>query len=171
MHLFIANATRQNFHFVYRVPESNKLREQTIPIGGQVRIAGDLNQHEIEAIIGQHRKYGLVPVQEVDRTKAFVGLCYSIDKLISVDKLGRAMSHNNDVLVARGKEIRQHAAVASNNALEASLAETQLPEQLRSMDMEIIEENHDDRDETKPVAEGIRVSREGEAPTRRRRKS
>lgn len=120
MKMYVANCTQQEQSFVYRVPEYPAPRQQLIRIGTQVQISGDLTQTEIDAIISQHRKYGLVEASDIDRTKPFVGLCYSIDKPVRETAIRGAIAHNRDVLAKRGEETRKEAAIAVANAIEES---------------------------------------------------
>jgi hypothetical protein len=154
--LIIANCSQQVVDFIYRLPEANSNRTQRIEIGGQTQIAGDLNGQDVDAIISQHRKYGLVSVDEIDRTKPFIGLCYAIDKKISVEKVRRALEHNSEVLVQRGKDIRQESAVAVNNALEESAPN------LKALELSVIEEPNKNGTPTQ-ISEGVRVTRHEES--------
>lgn len=160
MQLYIGNATRQIVEFVYRLPETPGARNQSVPIGGQVRVSGDLSRVQIDAIIDQHAKYGLVHVDAIDRTKPFIGLCYSVDRPISSDKLGRAMNHNMEVLTNLGKQFRQEAAVAENNRIEQHIAEEKMPINLKDFEVSIVEESRKDSPAPQ-FAEGIRVSKGG----------
>lgn len=121
--MFVANLTAQNQVFAFRLPESNKAFHQEIPIGGQIPVAGrngrpELSTADVEAIIRQHAKYGLIDVAEIDRTKAFAGMCFSLDKPVNVSKIRYAIEHNHFVLVERGKEIREAAAVGISQKIE-----------------------------------------------------
>jgi len=118
MKMYIANCTPQVQDFHYRLPENAKLLKQTIPLGQQIQIPGDLTQFDIDAIIEQHSRYGMVRVGEIDRTKAFIGVCYDIDRKVDMDRVRNAIEHNYEVLEERGKIIRQEAAVAVNNSIE-----------------------------------------------------
>jgi hypothetical protein len=158
--LFVGNATKQKYEFAYRVPEQTGLRVQPVPIGQQVQVTGDLSTVEIDAILEQHRVYGIVNVADINRSKAFAGICYSIDKPISVSKLMEAIDHNTQALVERGREMRKELAIANNEMLEGALSEAGRPERLRNFEMSVVEENHDERDETDPIAEGVRVQRQ-----------
>src|SRR6516164_2926384 len=95
--LYIGNVSKQVQQFSYRSPERPGVIVQTIPIGGQIRVSPngqhiDLNPIEIDAILAQHRAYGIVDVDDIDTKQSpFSGVCYSIGKPISVDKLRRAM--------------------------------------------------------------------------------
>lgn len=160
--LFIANVTKQLVQFAYRVPERQGVVVQPIPIGGQIKVTplggkDDLSTPEIDAIIDQHRKYGLIPVEEVDSSKVpFCGMCYSVGKPITVDRLHKAMKRNEDALEEQGKVIRQEAAVAVNNQIEGTIGEN-----LRQLEMSITEEEPRggySEDHT-PLGEGVRVIR------------
>jgi hypothetical protein len=172
MRLYVANATKQNVDFLYRVPERQSWLQQRIPIGGQVQVTGELSRDVIDYIIQQHVKYGIVSADEVDRTREFTGLCYSVDKPVQMAKIEKLIRHNTDELVKLGKQIRQESAVASSVSLEGEIDQSGRNEVLRNFEASIVEENHDDRDEGPAIAEGIRVNRSGEAApkTARRRR-
>ncbi len=161
MKMFVANSTKQTVDFLYRVPEAAGLRSQSIPIGGQVQISGDLTREAIDYIINQHAKYGMVEAAEVSRVRDFSGLCYSIDKPVQPVKIEDLIRHNTGKLVEMGKKIRQEAAISANNSLEAGMDEAGGPAApgVNKFEMSVVEENHDDRDEMPAIAEGIRISR------------
>jgi hypothetical protein len=164
MMLFIGNATKQKFVFAYRVPEVAGVRQQEIQVGGQVMISGNLSSTDIDAILDQHRPYGLVASSEIDRTKTFAGLCYSIGQPITAAKLGLVIQRNTEVLVQRGQEMRKQAAVMIQGRIENDLAERQGMEgtNLRQLDMSVVEEEPKGGYTTDaPIAEGIRVKRDG----------
>lgn len=172
MKMYIANATKQKFDFMYRLPETTGLRVQNIPIGGQIQITGELLPIQVDAIIEQHAKYGMVSVDEVDRSKSFTGLCYSIDKPIPVSKIMTAVRLNTDVLQERGRQIRQEAAIAENNRIEQSMRENDIPGELKALNVSVQEEK--ERPDGEQVSEGIRVTRsdpqnEQPKPKQRRR--
>jgi hypothetical protein len=164
--LFVGNASKQNVDFIYTVRDlSGQLhrRTQNIGVGEQIQISGDLEQSQIDMIIQHHAPYGFAAVTEVDYVKDYTMLCYSIGKPVPVDKLRELMINNTTVLHLRGKEIRKESAIAGNEQLEATLAEAGRPERLNQLETSIVEENHDERDETPAVAEGFRVIR-GDGP-------
>ena len=107
-------------------------------------------------------------MSEIDRTKDFSGICYDVDRPVQVEKLRRAMAKKTEVLVERGREIRKMAAIANNNALEASLEESGRPEGLRELSMEIVEENPTEASEN-PINEGIAVVADGVVPQKGKR--
>ena len=159
--LYIGNATKQIHQFAYRALERPGIVMQTIPMGGQIRIAPsgnryDLTIQEIDYILDQHKQYGLVSTEDIDKMGPFSGLCYSIGKPLSADKLRRAMQKRDDNLIEYGKKLRQEAALAVNSQIEE-----QIGGPLRNLEMSFMEEEpkggySDDFDH---VAEGVRVTR------------
>jgi hypothetical protein len=158
MRVFVGNATKQILKFSYRAPGKG-VRTQDVPIGGQVILSGDLTPEEVECALSQNAKYGLIDVKEIDRSKAFIGMCYSLDRPISLSYLQRALDQNHNVLVERGKEIRTNAAIAVNQGLETELAESGLG-RVANLEMSVIEEDSPKRpvDAGPMISEGVRVS-------------
>lgn len=171
--LYIGNVSKQIFQFCYRSPDRPGVITQTIPIGGQIRISPngvhvDLSPPEIDAIIDQHRAYGIVAIEDVDRLRGpFDGICYSVGKQISVEKLRRAMVKKEEALKAFGQKMRQEAALAVNSQIEE-----QIGAPLRQLEMSFQEEEPKGgyADEVDHMAEGVRVTREAAASGGRRRK-
>jgi hypothetical protein len=154
--------------FAYRTPERTGIVTQTIPIGGQIRVApngvnADLSPPEIDAIIDQHKMYGIVSVDDLsgNRDSPFNGLIYSVGKPISAEKLRRGMQKKDDALKAFGQRVRQEAALAVNSQIEE-----QIGAPLRQLEMSFAEEEPrggyaEDLDH---AAEGIRVTRSQNGP-------
>lgn len=163
MKMYVANLTQQAWDFGYRLPEQPGVRKQRIEMGSQVRIAGELSQRDIDAIVEQYGKYGLIRVDEIDRTKAFAGVCYSIDKTVPIDKIRRGIEHNNEILVERGKEQRKEAAVATNAQIESQLPTENGAPALQALEVTIEEDKSGDFGKNakhEEVAEGFVVSRD-----------
>ena len=176
MKLYIANCTQQVHDFVYRMLESGALRQQKIEAGGQIAIAGDLTSPEVDYIIEQHRRYGLVRVDEIDQTKPFIGLCFQTDRPIAVDKIRRALIHNREVLEDRGRQLRKEAAIAQHNRLQDQTVDgsgAPIGPPLTALEMSVVEEKAGQLEDHTPIAEGLRVTTKegpgGEPPTGRRR--
>jgi hypothetical protein len=137
--LFVANCTKQNLKFYYRLPENKSLKEQMIPIGTQASIHGPhLTMQDIDSIIKQHEPYGMKRSDELDRARDFVGMCYSVDRPCDVRHIENGMRINQNVLDERGKALRTAAAVAQHNAIEQQLERQGLGD-LKSFKMEIEE--------------------------------
>ena len=107
MKLFIANGTKQVQVFMYWVAEAKSPRTQTIPVGAQIQITGDLSQPEIDSIIAQHVKYGLTAAEEVERSRSYSSLIYSVDRPVKTGLIERALAFNHNVLLLRGKKVRE----------------------------------------------------------------
>lgn len=141
MELYIANTTKKSQVFQYRLPEDQRPHplSMTLRPGSQAKLPkGNLSQPDIDAIVGAHEPYGLIPVSEVNRTKPFIGMCYSIDKPIPLEAIQNGIAHNDEVLVKQGEEIRQLAAIAVNNAIEEQTGGT-----VNALEMSFVEENPD----------------------------
>lgn len=164
MDLYIGNATRQTFQFAYRIPESTSLRTQPIAPGTQEKISGDLSPEQVEAIIAQHAKYGLIKESDIDRAKAFHGTCYSIGKRITNTNLAYLMNRNMSHLVVQGEQIRKANAIAQNTNFERALTESGRPERVATLDLTVQQENHDPANDVPQFSVGTLVTRDGDAP-------
>ena len=161
--LYIGNVSKQIQHFAYRSPERPGVITQVIPIGSQIRVSPngqhvDLSTPEIESIINQHRTYGLIDVNDIDNKQSpFNGLCYSVGKPITPEKLRRAMQRKEEALKTFGQKIRQEAALAVNSQIEE-----QIGAPLRNLEMSFEEEEPRGGyvDELEHISEGIRVTRD-----------
>jgi len=160
--LYVGNVSKQIQMFAYRTPERQGVVTQTIPIGGQIRVSPngyntDLATPEIEAILNQHKTYGLLSLEELDsKSSPFSGLVYSIGKAIPVDKLHKGMKRKEEDLNKFGQKLRQEAALAVNSQIEE-----QIGAPLRELEMSFQEEEprggySEDLDH---LAEGVRVTR------------
>lgn len=162
--LYVANASKQKHDFIYRIPEETSVRRQQIPAGGQITVYQPNTSLDIlRAIVDQHLKYGLVDVADIDRRKPFVGVCYSFDKPIKVDKIMQADEHNAGVLQEASLEARKLSAAALHNAINQA---TGGAAQIESLELEVVEQNGP----TEPgLNERVMVTRDGdEAPPPRR---
>jgi hypothetical protein len=160
--LYIGNVSKQIQMFAYRIPERQGVITQVIPIGAQIRVSPngyitDLSTPEIDAILNQHKAYGLVSVDELDsKTSPFSGLVYSIGKPLTADRMYKAMKRKEEELNKFGQKIRQEAALAVNSQIEEHIGRP-----LRELEMSFEEEEprggyNEDLDH---LAEGVRVTR------------
>lgn len=179
MQLFIANTTQQFNDFIYTIPERNGNVTQRIAPGGQIRIVvknGDLNQHDIDAILNQHRPFGLIEVSEVGKARGHHPLVASVDKPVHITKVQDQFRRNRSVLVDRGKEMRTAAAVALDAHIEEAMTMNGSGEVLRELRFDVEEikgaqvlDSASRRDgsgmeqalaETPPIGEGVVVTKD-----------
>lgn len=160
--LYVGNTTRQIYDFQYRTSRGQPVRRQQIQPGSQLKIAGDLAQREVEYIISQHTKYGLVAESEIDQTRAFHGTCYATGKPISAVRLMYLMETNLDVLVKRGEEIRKANAVGHSNIINQVMRETEQPD-LPVLELTVQQERRDPENSVPQMAEGLLVSADADA--------
>lgn len=160
-HLYVANLTKQHQDFIYLIPERKTPLVQTIRIGGQERIYDDAPTEVLNAIVAQHERYGLIPVEKIDQARQFTGLCYSIGKPINIEKIRRGVENNDSAMDAMGEKMRREVAVvASQKAEEAG--------NVLSFETEVVVEKR--RGESGALAsEKIEVIPEGASPRRSRR--
>jgi hypothetical protein len=147
--MFVANCTQQAHLFLYRLPESSGIRSQHILPGAQIQISGDLTTPQIESIVRQHAKYGMVHVGDIERTRPFTSLCWQLDKPVNVNAIMKGLDHNHRILDARGQQFRKVAAVVA-----ASKAAELAPAPVPTYDVSVVEET-----EGQPqISEGYRVT-------------
>lgn len=119
MKLYIANTTKQRHIFTFRTLETGRLRQIPIAHGAQMLVL-DGSTDEVEAVIQHHQIYGLVDAKNIDQSKKFVGLCYSIDKAVPAKIIEKAL-HDNDEHLTRNAHGRRQASVAAmDSALRQS---------------------------------------------------
>ena len=159
--MYVVNCTQQVQDFVYRLPEFSGVRSQQIAIGGYVQLSGELNQPQIDAVVKQHSRYGMVAEEEVSRTKTFIGLYFTVDRLPKLAKIYDAISHNVDVMMERGKKTREEAAVFTSSAIENNVPAGSLKE----LEMSVVQEKREGREVSDPeLAEGFRITRDHQGP-------
>lgn len=117
--LYVANTSKQHHQFVFRMPEVNGVSKADIPIGAQV-IVGERNMslEQINAIVDQHKPYGLTHVSELPRRKKFIGLCYSIDKPVTFDSIAETIERNDGALNERAEERREETVASIAQELQ-----------------------------------------------------
>jgi hypothetical protein len=127
--LYVANLTSQEHNFHYRMPAeegwSRRVQVQTIAPGGQQQIHAEAPIQVIEAIIDQHRQYGLIEASEVHKYKGFVGICFSIDKPMDMDLLHLGVDHNQGALFDEAARNRARWARDVDRIFEDTLIEAQ----------------------------------------------
>jgi hypothetical protein len=156
MQMYVANGTHQNVDFQYRLPEFKNYRRQMIPIGGQIRISGDLSIEQIDIIAKFHMKYGMIRVTEIDQFKGYyIPYMFSVDKPIPAEKIIELVVNNREVNKKTGERLRAEAAIAVNAQIEENAGE-----KLTALEMEITEVQRKDRDQE--IAEKITITRSKE---------
>ncbi|HDT0657935.1 TPA: hypothetical protein QIB60_000536 [Enterobacter cloacae subsp. dissolvens] len=114
MKLFIANCSSQPHMFNYKLPEKHQ------PFGVKIR-AGSQHMLEntadvINHIIKQHEPYGFQRSAKVD--KNFSGICYSIDKPVTVGRIEENHEQKVENLDDMSQKILEANAVSLNNTVD-----------------------------------------------------
>lgn len=166
--LHIANCNQQVHQFTYWLPEAPRSFVQEIPIGGQIVVGGrDLPRQAIDAILQEHEKYGLVSVADAYKRKAFDGLVYSVDRPVPLSDILSLHDRRKGVLYDRGKQMRQDAAIATNEAIQDAMVRDQVPSRLNQLEMSVEEVERDQNDTSAEISEGVRVVPDEQTVTRR----
>lgn len=139
--MFVANCTRQVQAFLYRLPENNQPRSQMIAIGGQTQISGDLSTPDIESIIQQYEKYGLVSLVEVKKHDGFAPFVYSLDKPVPPEIISMMVERDTEELQERGREQRKNAAIVMASQIGKQARESGLDLDLEEIRVDVTEDN------------------------------
>lgn len=110
--IYVANATKQLFRFMHRVPETGKVLMIDIPSGSQVPVGQGYNPQQMEAVINHLERFGGRSVSDSRiNPDDFDGVLYSAGKPVTSDKI--ASSH--EILVE--KQEKRAATEATRSAL------------------------------------------------------
>jgi hypothetical protein len=113
MDLYVANSTRQDVVFHFRLPEKAKMYRLTLSSGRQDMIK-DMSQNDVEAIVKHLERYGAVKRSGVrGKLKEFVGYIYSLDKPINEDEFHYGSEEVIDAAQNRSVVEATKAAMAS----------------------------------------------------------
>jgi hypothetical protein len=155
--IWIANATRGRWDFVYRLPNGRKSILHPIEVGQQIRITGDTTVADAQAIMTQYAPYGMRDVSEIERANEFIGLVMSRGKPVDRELyIKRVMELNHGILEERGKAIRLAAGIAISKQIEENTGNT-----LNSLEISIVEDERTNG--TAPTfAENITISRQAD---------
>jgi hypothetical protein len=118
--MYVANATKHNYIFLYRASGRGTPTAQEIPIGTQIKVSGDLTPDDIEGIILQHERYGFMEVNRFN-SPLFGGIIYCVGTPIPEAKLKKAILKYQEILDEKGKVIRKEGAIAVSNVIEKEI--------------------------------------------------
>jgi len=158
MDLFIGNTSIQAHQFLYRLPEREKIREILVPSGQQVRLSVE-TEAMAHAIVEQHREFGLVSVDEVEKHPLFSGLIYSFKDPISEEAMNVGFSRRNDLLSDRGLQIRRAAAVTAAKSIEGAAERDGL--RSSNVEVELVEQQKGPADNDPKLNQTIVVGEPG----------
>lgn len=140
MRLYVANLTlhRQDIHYRLdfvddkgpsRRGAAPPPRKQSIEKGRQVCIGGDLHISQVEDIVSQLSRYGMIGEADLPqlRGKRYVPYVYNLDKHVSVAAMRAVAAHNKGVKLDEGADRREKAALAANEALVSKIMDEEPP--------------------------------------------
>lgn len=188
--LYVANCTRQNQEFHYRLdfnsPDAPNVKvgpnakRMAIPPGRQAMVGGeDMFPNQVAMIVRQLEHYGARDVSDISRLDSVAPYVFSKDKMVSAAQIRAVMASNREMSVRRGKALRRKAAMAVNETVQRTVAEQLAQQGLDTTDEAKIEVEFEQLDkpedqEERSLGEGYRLDRAaGGQPeggrTRRRR--
>jgi hypothetical protein len=145
------------------LPENIRPFSHEIKAGKQIEIPGDPDQ--LRHIIDQHSIYGLQPADKIG--KGFGGMCYRLDKPISVEAIHSGFSQTEQDAIDQALEARKNTAAAADQMI-ANRAQEMGIRQKSGLELEIIEEKKNAGDNDQKFTQTIEVVREGTEPIRGR---
>lgn len=176
MKIFVANCTRQNHEFHYRVdfndPKAPNVKvsagakRMAIPPGRQTVVGGpDLFADTASVIVHQLERFGARDVSDIARLDRVVPFIFSKDKPVSAAQIRAVMGSNRELMVRRGRVMRQKAAMAVNETVQRTVAEQLAQQGLDTTDEAKIEVEFEQLDkpedqEERSLGEGYRLNRE-----------
>jgi hypothetical protein len=143
MKLFIANCSHQIQLFSCRVPEERKPRSQPIFLGRQIQLSGELTMDQIEAVIGQHTKYGGIVVTVAHTYRGYAPIVFSIGKPVPAKTMNARIEMNRNVLQQRGQQFRTEAAIAASTYIKNQILRQEDDDPAnwpKAIEMEMVEE-------------------------------
>ena len=86
MHVYIANCTRQNWTYYYRLPEMHQNAHISIPSGNQERLGDRMSPNQFNALLEDLQRWGVKDFKDLKgKVEDFSGLLFSVDKPIKED--------------------------------------------------------------------------------------
>ena len=121
MRMYLANTTKQDHRFTYRLPGASAPHQRTIPAGRQIEL--DLVKAEhVSEIVKQHERYNMQETAKLSRRKGFVGLCWSTEP-IDIDEMLTTYEINDKALNEDAQDRRELAAAAMSRQMQKDIAE------------------------------------------------
>ena len=163
MKLYVANCSKQEFHFTYALPEKVRPFMHNIRAGGQVEIYCETSA-DAQIIVDQHGPYGMKSIKDIK--KGFGGLVYQFDKPINVQAIEQGIEQKDQEMIERALEAQKVTAVASDDILARKAQEFGVT-QKGALEIEVVEEKKNLADQEPKMNQTIAVVRDGLAPSSR----
>lgn len=156
MRFYLANVSRQDASFNYRLPEHSRPIAQPIRMGQQVQLRGDLNTPQVDSLIEQLHVLGARKAGDYSDVKGVVPFLYSVDAQIKPIDMRNIWGHNRGRMIEVGKEMRAQAAIATNNEIERLSRDEGLPGSLMELEMTVQQEEQTSSGDAQ-LSEGVIV--------------
>jgi len=146
------------------IPENPRPFKHNIRAGAQIEIPGDTDA--IDFIIKQHSIYGMMEVTKVK--KGFGGLCYRLNKPISISAIESGLSQSDQEMIDRAQQARSVTAAAQDKILTDKAQEMGLKAKA-GLEVEVVEEKKNAADNEPKFSQVIEVVKEGIEPQAQKR--
>lgn len=156
MKLYAANCTHQiqdiNFKMLDARPRS--FATQSIDVGRQIQVAGEMNRPQIDYIIDQQTPYGWHAIADLEENR-YVPIVYSVDKPVPASIMEQVIATNRRLLKDLGSRLRREAAIATSHGIRAYS-----PNAADNLSMSVEEEKQGTMDHggDAPLAEGFKMT-------------
>jgi hypothetical protein len=154
--LYVANMTKQNHDFAYRLKGQQAWKQPSIPVGQQIMF--DWPRELIDEVIQSKIHTGIINVIDLPRNREFVGLCYSIDKPVQLSAWDEALERNDTVLNEAAEARLEDVATTVAGNIQTQMRERGV--EVPHAEVTTVEETRD----TPRIAKGFEVVAEGAAP-------
>lgn len=166
--LFVGNTTKQHTDFIFRMPESGKVISRKILAGTQEAILRDVDDAQVNAVIDQHKKYGLVSEAEAKKSRQFIGLLYSTKDPIKLGSLQMAFHHNQEIMEAQAEKNLEHIGAAAKQTLD-QISRDGEGSGLPRVELEVVEQPKVGGKDT-TIAKGVEITKPGVQPNKAKKK-
>lgn len=161
--VYVANTSIHHHTLMFTLaPGPNqKVYQQEVRIGNQVKVLErKLTDEEAKCFIDRYERYGMRNVKDVAGERAYVGLCYSVDKPVPLNTFKGNLEHNAEVLDDQRDRRLEASTVAIANMLTDKVAPAPTP--LKRSTVEVMEETKGP--DVPRIGVGVEYTAEGVEP-------
>lgn len=157
--MYIANATRQNFRFCFRLPESQKVQVCEIPSGSQAMLGQNWTEGEQQSVLKQLEKFGGREHTEARRgLRNFdSGILYSMDKPVASNEIEYGNEQHLDA--AQDRAVKQ-ATLSALAADQANRDKKTKKRKAKKVSVEVAKHGDPRKGEDEPMM-NVEISEEG----------
>jgi hypothetical protein len=92
--------------------------QQDVPARKQVQFGGDMTLDQLETVVGQLTRYGMIGCVDVPRLRAIAPLVFNVDKPVPREIMERVRDISSAIKIEQGRLRRQKAAISVNEMVQ-----------------------------------------------------